>query len=81
MSTTPPPIQFAQLKERYNLQELGLIQKVSDKHIQKFSSSHGSKWELMPAHLGLKSIDAEDIDRAPESEEEKDTNFSLNGSR
>ena len=68
MSSNP---QFSELKERYNLQELGLNLQVSDRHIQKFSSSHGSKWRLMPAPLNLKTIVAEDIDRAPIKEEEK----------
>ena len=66
---------FAELKEKYNLQELGLNLQVSDKHIQEFSSSHGSKWKLMPAHLNLKTIVAEDIDRAPKLEEEKRYTF------
>ena len=57
------------------MQELGLNQQVSDGHILKFSSSHGSKWKLMPAPLDLKNIVAEDIDRAPKSEEEKRHTF------
>ena len=62
---------FAALKERYNLRELGLNQPVNNKHIQEFSSSHGSKWRLIPANLNLKTIIADDIDRTPIKEEEK----------
>ena len=60
---------FAQLKERYNLQEFGLNQQISDRHIQEFS--HGRMWKHMPNHLGLSRIVAEGIDHAPKSEEEK----------
>ena len=67
--------QFAELKERYNLQELGLNQQISDKHIQEFSKSHGRKWKLMPANLKLETIIADDIDRAPKPEEEKRHTF------
>ena len=75
MSIASSSIQFSQLRERYNLQELGLNQQISDKDIQKFSSSHGSKWKLMPTHLGLKSIVADDIDHTPKSGEEKRHTF------
>ena len=75
MSTTSLSTQFSQLKERYNLQELGLSQQVSDRHIQKFSSSHGSKWKLMPTYLGLATILAEDFDCASKSKEENRHNF------
>ena len=66
---------FAELKEIYNLQELGLDQQISDKHIQEFSKSHGSKWRLMPTNLDLETIVVDDIDRAPNPEEEKRHTF------
>ena len=75
MSTASLSTQFAQLKNKYNLQELGLNQQISDRHIQKFSSSHGSRWKLLPTHLGLMSILAEEIDCGPKSEEEKRHTF------
>ena len=66
MASVSMPRQLRQLKKRFSL-GLELDKKITDEHVQEFSSCLGSKWRLMPAHLGLHTIVAQDIDRAAKS--------------
>ena len=57
------------------LQELnnfGVGQQVSDKHVDDISLSSCQKWRFLPSHLDLPSILVEDIERNPRAVTESD---------
>ena len=57
------------------MQEFGLNQQISDRHIQEFSNSHGRMWKDMPTYLGLHRFVAMDIDHIQNSEHHKTHSF------
>lgn len=65
------------LIKHYHLREEKCRQQISDVDTDEISRSLCRKWRSLPSHLGMNTIDADDIDRGPGNEEEKRRNFLL----
>ena len=60
---------------RYQLAEENVNRIITDIHIEVISRCCCSKWKSLPAHLGLATIIAEDINRKEVNEEDKRRTF------
>jgi hypothetical protein len=67
--------ELEELLKYFHLSEKVSSQQVSDIHIKEISQAYCGKWRQLPPYLGVKTIDAKDIDRGPGDEEEKRSNF------
>jgi len=63
--------------QKYGLTEGDCDRLVSDTDLQRISSSHCRLWRSLPAHLGVKIIMVETIDRGSGDEYDKKHSFSL----
>jgi hypothetical protein len=67
--------ELEELLKHFRLSEEVSSQQVSDIHIKEISQAYCGKWRLLAPYLGMKTIDAKDIDRGPGDEEEKRSDF------
>ena len=63
------------LMAQHSLSEENCRQTITDCLLSKISLSHCSKWRMLPSHLGLEKIVANDISRDFPNEEERRFQF------